>query len=112
MACPAIVNRRQRQASPASQVPPGVQSTVAGAGCRRGFSASGQDIVNRPRAIIIPFRYLLNDIWFASAENMCHIKRKLDQEFTKKNLAVLGGLSRPFADQQRLRNTSTLVVDQ
>ena len=29
----------------------------------------------------IPFRYVLNDIWFASAENMCSVKRKLDKEF-------------------------------
>ena len=29
----------------------------------------------------IPFRYVLNDIWFASAENMCHIKNKLGKEF-------------------------------
>jgi len=61
--------------------------------CRSGltpwFSSQWAGYSESPRAIIIPFRYLLNDIWFASAENMCHIKRKLDQEFTKKNLAVL-----------------------
>ncbi len=34
MACPAIVNRRQRQTSPGSRVPPSVQSIVAGEGFR------------------------------------------------------------------------------
>ena len=29
----------------------------------------------------IPFRYVLNDIWFASAENMSYVKLKLDKEF-------------------------------
>lgn len=29
----------------------------------------------------IPFKYVLNDLWFASAENMCFVKLDLDQEF-------------------------------
>lgn len=29
----------------------------------------------------IPFRYVLNDLWFASAENMCFVKLDLDKEF-------------------------------
>ena len=29
----------------------------------------------------IPFRYVLNDVWFASAENMSYVKLKLDKEF-------------------------------
>ena len=29
----------------------------------------------------IPFRYVLNDIWFASAENMSYVKLNLDKEF-------------------------------
>ena len=29
----------------------------------------------------IPCRYVLNDIWFASAENMNYIKRTLGKEF-------------------------------
>ena len=29
----------------------------------------------------IPFRYVLNDIWFAAAENMSYLKLKLDKEF-------------------------------
>ena len=29
----------------------------------------------------IPFRYALNDIWFASAENMYYVKLKLGKEF-------------------------------
>jgi hypothetical protein len=29
----------------------------------------------------IPFRYVLNDIWFASAENMCFVKLDLDKDF-------------------------------
>ena len=28
-----------------------------------------------------PCRYVLNDIWFASAENMSYVKLKLDKEF-------------------------------
>jgi hypothetical protein len=29
----------------------------------------------------IPFRHVLNDIWFASAENMCFVKLDLEKEF-------------------------------
>jgi hypothetical protein len=29
----------------------------------------------------IPFRYVLNDLWFASAENMCFVKLELKKEF-------------------------------
>ncbi len=29
----------------------------------------------------IPFRYVLNDLWFASAENMRFVKLDLDKEF-------------------------------
>lgn len=29
----------------------------------------------------IPFRYVLNDLWFASAENMCFVKLDLNKEF-------------------------------
>lgn len=29
----------------------------------------------------IPFRYVLNDIWFASVENMCFVKLDLEKEF-------------------------------
>ncbi|NIV44616.1 MAG: transposase, partial [Gammaproteobacteria bacterium] len=29
----------------------------------------------------IPFKYVLNDLWFASAENMCFVKLDLEKEF-------------------------------
>jgi hypothetical protein len=35
----------------------------------------------------IPFRYVLNDIWFASAENMNFVKLTLKKEFVSKAIA-------------------------
>jgi len=57
----------------------------------------------------IPFRYVLNDIWFASAENMCHIKRKLGKEFImglKANRKV--ALSHPDKLHGRYHRLDTL----
>jgi hypothetical protein len=35
----------------------------------------------------IPFRYVLNDIWYASAENMNFVKLTLKKEFVSKAIA-------------------------
>ena len=52
----------------------------------------------------IPFRYVLNDIWFASAENMYSVKRKLDKEF--RHGAQDQSQNRPFPTRQTQRSLS------
>ncbi len=60
----------------------------------------------------IPVRYVLNDIWFAAAENMKLIKRELNKEFImplKRNRKV--ALSRDAQQQGRYQAVGTLDVE-
>jgi len=60
----------------------------------------------------IPFRYVLNDIWFAAAENMKLIKQELEKDFVmplKSNRKV--ALSRDEQQQGRYQAVGTLVVE-
>jgi hypothetical protein len=59
----------------------------------------------------IPFRYVLNDIWFAAAENMKLIKNELDKDFVmplKRNRKV--ALSRE-EQQGRYQAVGTLALE-
>jgi len=38
----------------------------------------------------VPFRYLFSDVWYASAENMKHIKQNLNRHF------ILNWASKPI----------------
>jgi hypothetical protein len=60
----------------------------------------------------IPFRYVLNDIWFAAAENMKLIKRELEKDFVmplKRNRKV--ALSRGEQQQGQYQAVGTLDVE-
>jgi hypothetical protein len=60
----------------------------------------------------IPFRYVLNDIWFAAAENMKLIKRELDKDFVmplKSNRKV--ALSRDEQQQGSYQAVATLALE-
>jgi len=60
----------------------------------------------------IPFKYVLNDIWFASAENMNFVKRTLEKEFVmplKGNRKV--GLSVDAKQQGRYQRVDTLELE-
>jgi hypothetical protein len=60
----------------------------------------------------IPFRYVLNDIWFAAADNMKVIKRELDKDFVmplKSNRKV--ALSRDAQQQGRYQAVATLELE-
>jgi len=60
----------------------------------------------------IPFRYVLNDIWFAAADNMKLIKRELAKDFVmplKANRKV--ALSRDEQQQGRYQAVGTLGVE-
>ena len=59
----------------------------------------------------IPFRYVLNDIWFAAAENMKLIKRELEQDCVrplKRNRKV--ALSRDAQQQGRYQAVAALAL--
>jgi hypothetical protein len=58
----------------------------------------------------IPFRYVLNDVWFASADNMKFVKHELDRDFvmplkTNRKLALSG------ADKQQGRYVRVDTLD-
>ena len=60
----------------------------------------------------IPFRYVLNDIWFAAADNMKLIKRELEKDFVmplKANRKV--ALSRDEQQQGRYQAVGTLGLE-
>jgi hypothetical protein len=60
----------------------------------------------------IPFRYVLNDIWFAAADNMKLIKRELEKDFVmplKANRKV--ALSRDEQQQGRYQAVATLGLE-
>ncbi len=60
----------------------------------------------------IPFRYVLNDIWFAAAENMKLLKQELHKDFVmplKANRKV--ALSRDAQQQGRYQAVGTLEVE-
>lgn len=60
----------------------------------------------------IPFQYVLNDVWFASAENMMFIKHTLDKDFVmplKANRKV--ALSADNKKQGRYVPVETLLVE-
>src|SRR5512134_3453176 len=60
----------------------------------------------------IPFKYALNDIWFASAENMVFVKNTLHKEFVmplKSNRKV--ALSRDAKQQGRYQRVDTLELE-
>jgi len=59
----------------------------------------------------IPFRYVLNDVWYASAENMCFVKHDLKRDFImplKSNRKV--ALSLEAKHQGRYVGVDTLVI--
>ncbi len=67
----------------------------------------GQAIQNQ-----IPFRYVLNDVWYASAENMMFVKRTLQKEFImpiKTNRKV--ALSLTDKQQGRYVQVETLALE-
>jgi hypothetical protein len=56
----------------------------------------------------IEFRYVLNEVWYASSENMSYIKRELEKEFImplKSNRKV--ALSRSLSLEEKKRGEST-----
>ena len=60
----------------------------------------------------IPFRYVLNDIWFAAADNMKLIKQELEKDFVmplKSNRKV--ALSREAQQQGRYQAVGTLALE-
>ena len=60
----------------------------------------------------IPFRYVLNDVWFASAENMMFVKHELEREFVmplKTNRKV--ALSLADKKQGRYERVDTLEIE-
>ena len=55
----------------------------------------------------IEFRYVLNEVWYASSENMSYIKRELEKEFImplKSNRKVALSLSKKRSEE-RVRAT-------
>jgi len=59
----------------------------------------------------IKFRYVLNDVWYASAENMVYVKETIKKDFimpVKSNRKV--SLSRADQRQQRFVSVSTLAL--
>ena len=40
-----------------------------------------RDLLRQAKQNQIPFRYVLNDVWFASADNMMFVKHELDRDF-------------------------------
>jgi len=60
----------------------------------------------------IPFRYVLNDVWFASADNMMFVKHELERDFVmplKTNRKV--ALSLEDKKQGRYERVDTLVIE-
>lgn len=60
----------------------------------------------------IPFKYVLNDVWFASAENMKFVKRELNKDFVmpvKANRKV--ALSLADQQQRRYGRVDTLTLE-
>jgi hypothetical protein len=60
----------------------------------------------------IPFRYVLNDVWFASADNMMFVKHDLQRDFVmplKTNRKV--ALSLEDKKQGRYERVDTLVIE-
>lgn len=68
------------------------------------------------RAVVknqIPFTYVLNDVWYASAENMRFVKGELDKEFImplKANRKV--ALSKEDKAQGRYQSVETLEMEE
>ena len=60
----------------------------------------------------IPFRYVLNDVWFASADSMMFVKHELEREFVmplKTNCKV--ALSLEDKKQGRYERVDTLAIE-
>jgi hypothetical protein len=60
----------------------------------------------------LPFRYVLNDIWFASAENMIYVKETLDKDFVmplKENRKV--SLAAPNTPNRQFTPVSKVALE-
>src|SRR3954465_11463612 len=64
-----------------------------------------QAVTNR-----IPFRYVLNDVWFASAENMLFVKQTLQKDFVMP-LKANRKVALSAADKQQGRYVSVATLD-
>jgi hypothetical protein len=64
-----------------------------------------QAVTNR-----IPFRYVLNDVWFASAENMMFVKQTLHKDFVMP-LKANRKVALSAADKQQGRYVSVATLD-
>src|SRR5215213_1335329 len=72
---------------------------------------SYQDLLQKAKRNRIPFKYVLNDSWYASAENMKFVKRTLRKEFVmplKANRKV--ALSKADQQQGRFVSAETLAL--
>jgi hypothetical protein len=73
---------------------------------------SYQDLLQQAKRNRIPFKYVLNDTWYASAENMKFVKRSLHKEFVmpiKSNRKV--ALSKADQQQGRFVSVETLALE-